>query len=82
MIVRLSLLFVSVALQAADIERALAYEAETRDTVFRDAISARWLPDGSFWYDVKTGPKTREFVLVNSKDGKQARCDSQAVGPS
>ena len=36
----------------------------------RNNIRPQWLPDGNFWYSVKTATAV-EYVLVNVKDGKK-----------
>jgi dipeptidyl-peptidase-4 len=57
----------------ADYERATSLGARTRDTVFRDRVEPRWLPGGAgFWYRVRTGPGTHEFVLVDAEAGTRA----------
>lgn len=43
---------------------------EARPAVLRDRVEPNWLPDGSsFWYRVRTGEKTHEFVLVDARTG-------------
>jgi len=58
--------------QAADIDQALTLPKRTENLVFRDRIKPTWLPDEqSFWYRVQTGPKTHEFVLIETTTGKR-----------
>ncbi len=54
----------------------------TNDKVFRDRVSAHWLPEGRrFWYRVQTGAKTQEFVLVEAETGrKTVAVDKAALG--
>jgi dipeptidyl aminopeptidase/acylaminoacyl peptidase len=54
------------------IQRALAFPGRTENRVFRDEVDARWLPDGgSFWYRVRTGPGTHEFVWIQAETGER-----------
>ncbi len=40
------------------------------NTVYRTPIKIHWLPDGQrLWYRVETGLGTREYILVDSKNG-------------
>ncbi len=40
--------------------------------VYRDEVNAAWLPDGvRFWYQVTTGPKQKEFVLIDARAGSR-----------
>jgi dipeptidyl-peptidase 4 len=36
----------------------------------RNVVRPQWMPDGNFWYSVKTATGT-EYVLANVKDGKK-----------
>ncbi len=57
---------------AADFGRALSFPKRTENRVFRDRVSATWLPDGrSFWYRVQTGPQQHEVVLVDAATGER-----------
>jgi dipeptidyl aminopeptidase/acylaminoacyl peptidase len=48
--------------------RAGLQSQQTVNKVFRDRVQPHWMPDGStFWYAVKTGPDSREYVLVDAK---------------
>ena len=54
----------------ADYERSANLRRTTANTVFRDRVEPHWLPGNTrFWYDVRTGPGTREYVLVDAKKG-------------
>jgi dipeptidyl-peptidase 4 len=57
---------------AADYERAAKLSERFSGKVFRDRVEAHWLPGNtSFWYQVRTGPNTREFVSVNAVTGER-----------
>jgi dipeptidyl-peptidase-4 len=44
--------------------------ANGQDPVFRDQLDPTWLADQhSFWYQVKTGSGSHEFVLIDSRTG-------------
>ncbi len=65
---------ISVSAQGsrADYERAAKLSQRFSGKVFRDRVEAHWLPGNtSFWYQVKTGPDTREFVQVNAISGER-----------
>ena len=50
----------------ADFDRANGLAAQTRNQVFRNKVPWNVIPGSeSFWYDVATGPRTHEFVLVD-----------------
>lgn len=50
----------------ADFDRAAQYDARTRDLVFRAEVAPQFLDGGArFWYRVKTGRETHEWVLVD-----------------
>lgn len=56
----------------ADYERAANFRRLTTNTVFRDRVEAHWLPGNTrFWYEVTTGPGTREYVLVDAEKGER-----------
>lgn len=76
------LLLLSTSTMAADIEQALTLPKRTENLVFRDRLKANWLPDGkSFWYRIQTGPKTHEFVLIQSESGERKTASSlKALG--
>jgi dipeptidyl-peptidase 4 len=44
--------------------------ANLSKSIDRSAVRPQWLPDGNFWYSVKTATGV-EYVLVNVKDGKK-----------
>ena len=56
----------------ADYARAAELPNLTRDKVFRDRVEPHWF-DASrqFWYKVRTGPGSHEFVLVETEKGRQ-----------
>ena len=57
---------------AADYERARNLGKLTANKVFRDKVQPHWLPGNrQFWYQVKTGPDTHEFVLVDAVKGER-----------
>jgi dipeptidyl-peptidase 4 len=54
----------------ADYERARNLRQSTQETVFRDRVQPNWLPgNNQFWYQVKTGRQTHEFILVDAEKG-------------
>ncbi|MDB6033156.1 MAG: dap4 3 [Verrucomicrobiales bacterium] len=56
---------------AADYQRARHLREQFGNKVFRDSVRPHWLPgNNQFWYDVKTGPTTREFILVDAERGE------------
>ena len=56
----------------ADYERAAGLRTATANKVFRDRVDAHWLADGGkFWYELKTGPASREYVLVDAEKGER-----------
>lgn len=58
---------VSFALNAPDYQRARDFHQLTANKVYRDRLQPHWLSDNTrFWYSIKTGPDSREFVLVNA----------------
>lgn len=62
-----------------DYERAMSLSTRTADKVFRDHVNVHWLPDNQrFWYRVRTGPKTQEFVMVEADTGKKTTALSKA----
>lgn len=65
-------LAVGAAGSKADYERAHALRSVTADKVFRDRVTAHWLPDGQrFWYRVRVGPGHEEVVLVDAVKGSR-----------
>lgn len=56
----------------ADYERAANLRKLTENKVYRDRIQVNWLPGNTqFWYQVRTGADTREFVLVDAEKGER-----------
>jgi len=54
----------------ADYERAGGLRKLTESKVYRDRVAANWLPGNTrFWYQVKTGADTHEFILVDAAKG-------------
>lgn len=54
----------------ADYQRAATLEQRTRDRVFRSRIDPQWLEGNtSFWYRVKTGRESHQFVWVDAAAG-------------
>jgi dipeptidyl-peptidase 4 len=78
-------LFAAAEATSERIERALAWADSSRDKVYRDALQPHWLSGGErFWYEVATGPKTREYVLVHATDGtirRTPRLDDLGLPP-
>ena len=55
-----------------DYERAASLRKRTENKVYRDRVQANWLPGGTrFWYQVKTGPESHEFVRVDAETGER-----------
>lgn len=66
------LLLLPIPLHSADFDLALSLPKRTENKVFRDRVDAHWLPGGkSFWYRVQTGPKSREYVLIQAETGER-----------
>jgi len=58
------------AAEAPRFDLARTLPERTENLVFRDQVRPHWLPGGSsFWYRVRTGPDTHEFVLVDAATG-------------
>ncbi len=56
----------------ADYDRAASLWRRTSEKVFRDRIEAHWLTNNpQFWYEVRTGTDTREFVFVDAEKGER-----------
>lgn len=54
----------------ADYARADALRRTSADRVFRTRVEPHWLPGNTtFWYEVKTGPASREFIWVDAETG-------------
>jgi dipeptidyl aminopeptidase/acylaminoacyl peptidase len=63
----------------ADYERANNLRRLTENKVYRDRVEAHWLPGGtSFWYRVKTGADSHEFILVHAEAGDRRRAFDHA----
>jgi hypothetical protein len=64
---------VSIALAQgtrSDYERALSLPKTTANKVFKQRVTARWLPDNAqFWYRNDLPNDAREFILVNAEAG-------------
>ncbi|MCX6951954.1 MAG: hypothetical protein NTV51_07285, partial [Verrucomicrobia bacterium] len=69
--VAFALLFVASARaqgSRADYERSAALRASSANKVYRSSVEAHWPPGGStFWYEVQTGPRSREYVWVDAE---------------
>ena len=56
----------------ADYARAAELPNLTRGKVFRDRVEPHWFDaNRQFWYKVRTGPGSHEFVLVEAEKGRQ-----------
>lgn len=56
----------------SDFERSAALSQRFAGKVFRDRVEAHWLSNQArFWYEVKTGTNSREFVLVDAERGER-----------
>jgi len=57
-----------------DFDRAQSLPERASDKVFRDRVAANWFADGNqFWYEVKTGPESKEWVLVDAVKLRRGR---------
>lgn len=58
-----------------DYDRWKTYDRRTRDRVFRDAVRPHWFGEkqDQFWYQVRTGKGTHEYVLVDAASGTRKR---------
>jgi dipeptidyl-peptidase 4 len=67
--------------EAPDYERAQNLRPRLENKVFRDRVQPRWQPDNNqFWYRVKTGPNTHEFIWVDAEKGeRRAAFDHQRL---
>ncbi len=55
-----------------DYERAANLRKLTENKVYRDRVQPTWLPGGTqFWYQVKTGGESHEFILVDAEKGER-----------
>jgi dipeptidyl-peptidase 4 len=58
--------------ESYDLQRALDLPSKINNRTFRDRVKAHWLPDGqSFWYQIQTGQKSSEFILIDAKTGER-----------
>jgi len=54
----------------ADYIRAAELPNLTRGKVFRDRVEPHWFDENrQFWYKVRSGPDSHEFILVNAEKG-------------
>ncbi len=52
------------------LDLALTFPERIQNSVFRDALTPHWLADRkSFWYHVKTGPSSSEYVYIDATTG-------------
>jgi len=76
-VLSLVLLFTSISFlhaqgTRADYERMAGLRKVTENKVFRDRVQANWLPGNvQFWYQVKTGADSHEFILVDAEKGER-----------
>lgn len=62
---------------AADYDRATKFlSPATSKLVYRNNVSATWLPDGRFWYSVNI-PGGKEFVLIDPDRGSRKTAADQ-----
>jgi dipeptidyl aminopeptidase/acylaminoacyl peptidase len=58
-------------------ELSQSYSLRTNGKVYRESFRPKWLPEGSrFWYQIKTGEQSKEFVLVNPEKGTVVRSET------
>jgi len=56
----------------ADYTRAAELPGLTRDKVFRDRVAPHWFDENrQFWYKVRVGPSSHEFILVEAEKGRR-----------
>ena len=56
----------------ADYARAAELPNLTRGKVFRDRVEPHWFDENrQFWYKVRTGPASHEFIVVEAEKGRQ-----------
>ena len=56
----------------ADYDRSTNLSRQFSGKVFRDRVEAHWLTNNTqFWYEVRTGTNTREFVFVDAEKGER-----------
>ncbi len=56
----------------ADYERAASLAQRTENKVFRARVRSHWLTGGTrFWYEIETGPGTREWIVVDAESGRR-----------
>lgn len=56
----------------ADYERSTNLFRQFSGKVFRDRVEAQWLTNNTqFWYEVRTGTNSREFVFVDAVKGER-----------
>ncbi len=54
-------------------QHAASLRSLTANKVYRADVKPNWLPDGNhFWYKVKTGADSYEFVIVDAVEGKRS----------
>src|SRR5262249_17196278 len=52
--------------------RSQSLPERAADKVVRDRVSPNWFADGKrFWYEIKTGPDAKEWVLVDAEKGQR-----------
>ena len=56
-----------------DFDRARGYNERTRNRVFRDSVTPHWFDENQqFWYRVRTGSDTHQYVRVNAIEGRRS----------
>ncbi len=56
-----------------DFQRATSLRSLTANKVYRAEVKPNWLPDENhFWYKVKTGVESYEFVMVDAIEGRRS----------
>src|SRR5262249_17754787 len=50
-----------------DYDRSMNFQRNVRGKVYRDRVSPNWIDGGKqLWYEIKTGPDSREWVFVDA----------------
>ncbi len=65
----------------ADYERSANLRRTTANKIFRDQVEPHWLTGNTqFWYEVRTGADTREYVHVDAEKGvRQLAFDHEKI---
>ncbi len=64
-----------------DFDRSMNFQRTVRGKVYRDRVTPNWIDGGKqLWYEIKTGPDSREWVFVDGEKGeRRAAFDHQKL---